>query len=1297
MLRHTRRSNCRSTSRIRLACESLEDRRLLSASNGSFTRELGTAPLDMADPLAVSQSSIIGRVLSTTDVFNLQSKPDSNFTIYLDFDGHVTENTTWNTAYGMTTIVSPPFDLDGDPTSFAQSELERIMISWQRTAEDFAPFDINVTTRDPGLDALIRSGGGDTRWGARAVATFDTFANCGCGGHAYIDSFNDPVDTPTFVYNLGEGSLGETFSHEVGHMLNLFHDGTNVGGLAYYPGHGSGETQWGTIMGAPFDENVTTWNDGDYFDADNFEDDLTIITTMNGFSYRPDDFGGTTGSAAAIDITGGSEITAFGIIERNTDRDLFRFETGAGPVSIDIAPLQTRPNLDVWAGIFDSTGSLIAESNPGNVLSASFSNVNLAAGVYYLRVEGVGSHDIYNATTGNVDAPAVKPWQQSNPVGYSDYGSLGQYTIDGTIVPVGGNSFSITATDASKLEGQSGQQTLTFMVTRHGSTTGASQVDFDFTQTLPAAVGDSPPDLADSDDFAVGTSFSGTVLFLAGEDTQPVTFDVLGDTSFERDEFFDVQLSNASAGWGISGSRATGAILSDENIVGIPALSSTGSVNEGPFDGALVRWRQAGAASGAFDEWALDNITLTNSTFGDDFDPTIDNSNWSELSTGQVNNVFGGTGNSYFVTGIPDRRLVSRVLHSSPGDMLEFDIIFGDGINGGENADPGEDVFVEYSLDNGSSWSTFGVLDTEDYTSWTTVQFALPGNINTNPPAEMKFTISREGGTTAAATVDWEVLPTTAPTVSGDDFVGGVFPTGQATFAPGERTTEIVILVNGDVQLEQDELFSVVLTGTNSSAVMIDANLDTASGTIINDDADFAINPGPQFRWRQLDSSGGSFDNWGIDNVQLSNGTFMDDFDPDIDSSLWPTVSGGIVNNNFGGTGNSLFFESNDERTISSSPMFVSSGDVLSFDFIYGDDFNGGENPESGEEVVLEYSTDDGMTWSNIATYPLTITTWTTINVPIPVDAIPPAPIMTEGNSGTTTYSFEILRIGGGLGVAEVDWQIVGSGTSPADGTDFVGGVLPGGTLTFSGGADVMTLDVQVVADTTFEPDETFELQLASGATLTATILNDDMAPTGDFNGDGNYDCADIDVLTQNIAVQSGNPLYDLSGDGNLDLADVDIWLAIAGAINLPSGNAYLYGDADLNGFVDGQDFIVWNTHKFMPSSGWCSGDFNADGTTDGQDFIVWNSNKFTSAILISQPNSLAADEAHTTTNTIRPLNESEQVARVVPSLTMTIPSFERSNAIRTARYAQRADAVFAKWQAADFKSDVGQSVSREK
>ena len=118
-----------------------------------------------------------------------------------------------------------------------------------------------------------------------------------------------------------------------------------------------------------------------------------------------------------------------------------------------------------------------------------------------------------------------------------------------------------------------------------------------------------------------------------------------------------------------------------------------------------------------------------------------------------------------------------------------------------------------------------------------------------------------------------------------------------------------------------------------------------------------------------------------------------------------------------------------------------------------------------------------------------------------------------------------------------------------------------------------------------------------------------------DFNDDTLCDGTDIDMLTMDIANGTNDVAnLDLNGDGSVTYDDVTQWLADAGAMNLVSQNSYLVGDANLDGNVDGQDFVDWNTNKFTTSGQWTKGDFNADGPTDGQDFVLWNTNKFMSA-----------------------------------------------------------------------------------
>lgn len=145
--------------------------------------------------------------------------------------------------------------------------------------------------------------------------------------------------------------------------------------------------------------------------------------------------------------------------------------------------------------------------------------------------------------------------------------------------------------------------------------------------------------------------------------------------------------------------------------------------------------------------------------------------------------------------------------------------------------------------------------------------------------------------------------------------------------------------------------------------------------------------------------------------------------------------------------------------------------------------------------------------------------------------------------------------------------------------------------------------------------------QLSAANLTDAAIEINALVGGGDFDADGDHTCADIDMLVAAVATHSQLPYFDLNGDDLVDLADVDTWLARAGAAELPSQQPYRPGDANLDGAIDGLDFVVWNAHKFSGSAGWCGGDFNADGFTDGLDFSIWNAGKFTVAA-VPEPSS---------------------------------------------------------------------------
>ena len=77
---------------------------------------------------------------------------------------------------GTSTTASPrscrrPYDIDGNTSAFSDTEQQRIYDIWKVVADDYAPFDVDVTTQDPGVDGLRKTSAGDGAYGKRIVIT----------------------------------------------------------------------------------------------------------------------------------------------------------------------------------------------------------------------------------------------------------------------------------------------------------------------------------------------------------------------------------------------------------------------------------------------------------------------------------------------------------------------------------------------------------------------------------------------------------------------------------------------------------------------------------------------------------------------------------------------------------------------------------------------------------------------------------------------------------------------------------------------------------------------------------------------------------------------------------------------------------------------------------------------------------------------------------------------------------------------------------------------------------------------
>ena len=344
-----------------------------------------------------------------SDTFLLHSKPGLSRVIYLDFTGHTTSGTSWNTSYKAgADFVSPPYDTDGTPAVFSAGELANIQEIWKRVSEDYAPWDVDVTTAEPPLESLRKTTTSDTAYGIRVViggSSYDLLGS-GAGGVAYLQSFSWNSDTPAFVFpvELGNGFpkyIAEATSHEVGHTVALKHDGL-TNGTAYYQGHNG----WAPIMGIGYYVNLSQFSKGEYANANNLEDDTAII---NGYIPRSADLAGND-ILTAVPLTGTS-ISATGIIDSRTDVDMYRVDVGPGTVSFTAGTASPDANLDINLALYNGVGNLVASAN-SSTLGASLSST-VTGGTYYLAVDGVG---VGTASTG-----------------YTDYASLGQFTLTGTV------------------------------------------------------------------------------------------------------------------------------------------------------------------------------------------------------------------------------------------------------------------------------------------------------------------------------------------------------------------------------------------------------------------------------------------------------------------------------------------------------------------------------------------------------------------------------------------------------------------------------------------------------------------------------------------------------------------------------------------------------------------------------------------------------------------------------------------------------------------------------------------------
>ena len=367
--------------------------------------EICTLPVPSPSIQAAAQAAAAAAAASTVQAFFplgaipvLNSLPGAAASIYLDFDGHV--DPTW---LNFSNVVTPVFDRDGNPGTFSTAEIDEMKLVWEVVAEDYAPFNINVTTVPPpsfgDREALRVAIGGAGSWFTAVV-----------GGVAPINAFTNGAENTVFVFTdnvAGAKNVGEASSHEVGHALGLLHqseyDANGVKTAEYSTGPGDGRAP---IMGVAYGSvRGLWWNGPNSTSSTTIQDDLSIVSgTNNGFGYRNDDHGNAFKVATKFPASKNISFRFDGILTSTVDVDYFSFVTGAGRISVSAAVPQIVNNLDVKLELRNAKGDIIAFDAPSGIFDAAIT-ATVPAGTYVVVVASQGG-----------------------------YGDIGPYSLTGTIV-----------------------------------------------------------------------------------------------------------------------------------------------------------------------------------------------------------------------------------------------------------------------------------------------------------------------------------------------------------------------------------------------------------------------------------------------------------------------------------------------------------------------------------------------------------------------------------------------------------------------------------------------------------------------------------------------------------------------------------------------------------------------------------------------------------------------------------------------------------------------------------------------
>jgi len=936
--------------------------------------------------------------------------------------------------------------------------------------------------------------------------------------------------------------------------------------------------------------------------------------------------------------------TDFLSIDSDDDSDFFSFTVEANTiVDISLTPLGPTYNLegsafdasaqnDLTLTLFDSSGSAVVPTVDAGGLgdSEGLTDILLSdAGDYFVRVRGL--HD-------NIQMYEL------------------ELTGEGGGATAGPVDFTITAVDGDQIETESNVD-FVFEVNRTGDLNQTSTVNF-----AVAGVGASPLSGAE-----IATPLTGTLTFTAGETAKFVTVTVIGDSLIENDESFRVTLSGQPEGSTISTATADGVVRDDDASVSV-ARRTAATINEGDSTNTVHTFRitrSGGTAradtvtffvAGVGNNPATANDFTAGFPFGViTFDPgaTIVDvdvivlgdldveaneafsfnltgaSNNTSIVTGSATATIGNDDTTYSITRANAVQVegnsgtrnftfnVTRTGITNVTGTVEFDVRLGTGPNAASAADftgatsgvvsftanatqrtvtirvVGEtllenDETFEVLLSNPNRTSTIteesatGVIINDDalYSIAPTSATKVEGDADVTA---FTFTATRTGDISNAGSVQYRtIFPTGVadPATIATDFEAGT-TTGTVNFAADEDTALITINVTGDTTEEADETFTVELFSPSAGGRV---GTDRADAVILNDDATFNIAPvtvdvvegdaGASTHIFRITRSG---DLSRVDTVDFTvTGTGLDPADAADFSSGFPS-----------GTVNFAV-----DQTTADVEISVSGDNVFEAD----DEFtvtlsNASNNTEIGTASATSTIVNDDRSFSIAAT----------------------AADLAEGNAGTTTFTFTVTRVGATTAAASIDFEtIFGTGSGAANAADFQGATS--GTLNFGIGETSQTIDLLVIGDTDFEPDEAFTVMLSNASdgsdiaidSATGNIQNDDtsisIAPENAVLFEGDSGGTDFTFTVTRTgggtaAVSNAAQYRTVFGSTDTDANAADILSGATGSVDFAAGETTATITVTVAGDLTEERNESFTVELHTPAAGTSLGQATAIGT----------------------------------------------------------------------------------------------------